>query len=131
MERFRILVVDDETYVARALARMLETDGYDVELAFSAREALTLMESESFDLVTADLNMPEMNGLEFLAWVSDLYPATRRVVITGIHDFNLVLHQLLQAGLVHGRLAKPCSLDGLLRLVDQQVQAVKAQREVA
>ncbi|MEM9195795.1 MAG: ATP-binding protein [Myxococcota bacterium] len=65
----KVLVVDDEPAVARALRRLLR--GHEVTLAASGREALTLCEQESFDIVLCDMMMPDLTG-------ADVYHAVRK-----------------------------------------------------
>jgi DNA-binding response OmpR family regulator len=60
----RILVVDDETSVAKMIARALTKAGYDVETADSAEEALKLISTKKYFLFFLDLNIPQMSGIE-------------------------------------------------------------------
>lgn len=65
-ENLRILVVDDEQDYCDVLKMILEGRGYAVETCNDGREALTLLEKGSFDIVVSDLNMPVMDGYELL-----------------------------------------------------------------
>lgn len=60
----RILIVDDEETLCDALAFNLEAEGYEVETAYSAEEALTLVLAK-FDLVLLDIMMGEISGTQF------------------------------------------------------------------
>ena len=60
----RILVVDDEPDLVRALERGLKREGYAVDTAFSGEEALAKASWNPYDLVCLDLNMPGLDGLE-------------------------------------------------------------------
>ncbi|MDT8339873.1 MAG: response regulator [Longimicrobiales bacterium] len=62
----RILVVDDDVTLRRALVRWLGHLGCAALEADGGAEALLMVEAEAPDLVLSDLNMPEMNGIEFL-----------------------------------------------------------------
>src|SRR5215469_7460570 len=62
----RILVVDDETHVRSMIGVALERQGYDVQLARSGREAIELVERNTFDLVLADIVMQDGNGIHLL-----------------------------------------------------------------
>jgi two-component system chemotaxis response regulator CheY len=64
----KALVVDDSKTIRIILGRILKELGYEVCEASNGKEALKVMESEkaTVDLVLADWNMPEMNGLELL-----------------------------------------------------------------
>jgi DNA-binding NarL/FixJ family response regulator len=61
----KILVVDDDKTLQTILRLYLEKRGYEVKLASSGIEALTVFEQDPPDLVVSDIMMPEMNGLEF------------------------------------------------------------------
>ncbi len=61
----RILVVDDEADCQTVLAMYLEGQGYQVQCATSAIEALSIFENDPPDLVISDVMMPEMDGFEF------------------------------------------------------------------
>jgi DNA-binding response OmpR family regulator len=63
----RILVVEDERKVARALQSGLEAEGYEVALAETGEEGFFLANAQAFDLVVLDVMLPGRNGLEILA----------------------------------------------------------------
>ncbi len=60
----RVLVVDDEPAVRRALERALKLDSYDVELAADGEEALDKLVQTDIDAVVLDIAMPRLDGLE-------------------------------------------------------------------
>ena len=62
----RILVVDDEEVIRDVLATLLEKEGYDVGVASTAGEALTMFEAEPYDVVLLDLMLPDRPGLELM-----------------------------------------------------------------
>jgi CheY-like chemotaxis protein len=79
--RGRILVVDDEPLVGRALQRMLAVD-HEVEVRERPAEALELIRAGArFDLILSDMMMPGLPGLEFLAEVERVAPEQGRVTI--------------------------------------------------
>lgn len=80
----RVLVVDDDAFVARAISRLLKSDHY-VTAASSGSEALELIATQSFDMVFCDVMMPSMTGMEFYQEVQRRMPelAERFVFITG------------------------------------------------
>ncbi len=65
-ERFRVLVVDDHASAREAVTDVLRQAQYDVAACASAMEALAKLASEQIDVVVTDLQMPGMNGLEFI-----------------------------------------------------------------
>src|SRR4051794_37534445 len=65
-ERFRVLVVDDHASAREAVADVLRCAHYDVNACASAMEALSKLAGGNIDVVVTDLQMPGMNGLEFI-----------------------------------------------------------------
>mgnify|MGYP000756148527 FL=1 len=79
MSRQRILVVDDEETLCEALRFNLEAEGFEVETAFSAEQALA-MPLENFDLFLLDIMMGEISGVQ-LARIIKANPATAAIPI--------------------------------------------------
>jgi two-component system, OmpR family, KDP operon response regulator KdpE len=67
----RILLVDDEVSIQRAVVPLLRSRGYDVEAASTARDALAAVEERAPDLIILDLGLPDMDGLDLCARVRD------------------------------------------------------------
>ncbi len=83
-ERRRLLVVDDEPKLGRAIARMLK--GFDVDVAVGGEEALSLVaQAKPYDAVLCDVMMPDMTGMELFAALTQRAPALakRCVFMTG------------------------------------------------
>ena len=81
-EKAKVLVVDDEAVVRQSYQRTLSGIS-KVRAALGGREALELMEGESFDVMLLDLRMPEMDGIEVLRQVKKRWPECEVIVITG------------------------------------------------
>ncbi len=64
MSAGRVLVIDDEPQIRRVMRTTLSASGYEVSDVRSGEEALQRLESEGFDLVLLDFNMPGLSGLE-------------------------------------------------------------------
>ena len=78
----RILVIEDEPKVARALRTGLERAGYQVALAGTGEEGFFFATTETFDLVILDLMLPVRNGLEILAAMRQRGLATPVLILT-------------------------------------------------
>jgi len=78
----RILVVDDEPFVGEAIKMMLAFDGHEVRIATSGKEALAVLETDTFDLVITDFAMPAMKGDALAAAIKVLLPKQPIVMIT-------------------------------------------------
>ena len=70
-KRLRVLVVEDSRAINEVLSFNLKRAGFEVEQALNPRIALELMEHQSFDLISTDYQMPEMNGIEFIRRIRD------------------------------------------------------------
>jgi DNA-binding NtrC family response regulator len=79
----RILVVDDEMIVCESCRRILEEDGYEVEIALSGKEAFEKMKENPYDIVITDLKMPEIDGMDVLRTFRKEYPDAIIIMITG------------------------------------------------
>jgi CheY-like chemotaxis protein len=82
----RILIVDDEDSIRRALRLMFERGGHTVMEAASAPRALEMVvDAEPPDAIVCDVMMPEMNGMEFYQALGNTAPAlqSRLVFLTG------------------------------------------------
>ncbi len=78
----RILVVDDEEVIRDVLATLLEKEGYEVAVASTAGEALTLFEAEPYDVVLLDLMLPDRSGLDVLREIRKVDPDAVVVIVT-------------------------------------------------
>jgi PAS domain S-box-containing protein len=81
----KILVIDDEQLVLRAVRRVLGQH-YEVVITDAARQAVQLvLDGQRFDLILCDLMMPDMSGMEFYEWLVSIRPeeASRVVFLTG------------------------------------------------
>src|SRR5881397_296813 len=81
--RARILLVEDETNMARTLAKNLERAGHDVEHAPHGEAALARLAETSFDVVLTDLKMPVMDGMQLLRSMHEQENGPAAVVLTG------------------------------------------------
>lgn len=84
----RILIVDDEEFVALTLREGLEKlPNCEVMISVSGKEALQLFEQQSFDLLITDYKIPDLNGVALAGYVRQRYPTTAIIMITAYsHD---------------------------------------------
>lgn len=66
MNKKKILIVDDELIITRALARALKNEAYDIQIAENGKKGLDLIRKTAPDLILLDMMMPEMTGLDVL-----------------------------------------------------------------
>lgn len=79
---YKILVVDDERDICRALEFLLSREGYKVAVTYSGQDALKKIESEDFDLVITDLKMEGLDGMQVLERSLNLRPNLMVILMT-------------------------------------------------
>ncbi|MAT44301.1 MAG: two-component system response regulator [Anaerolineaceae bacterium] len=128
----KVLFVDDEMNVLSAFRRHLRNI-YDVEIATSGAEGLSLIEEKGpFAVIVADMNMPEMDGVQFLEQVKELSPDTVRIMLTG-NATQKVAIDAVNKGNIFRFLTKPCPpeiLQDVLKLGARQYQLITAEKEL-
>lgn len=78
-----ILIMEDEINVAKGLKLILGEAGFEVDWAENGRQALELCHCKTYDLMLADLILPDVDGLDIIKAVRQQCPGTRIIVITG------------------------------------------------
>lgn len=83
-----ILVIDDQESMRSIISQMLKNKGFQVSTANDGEEGLNLFNQnpESFSLVLADVNMPKIDGFEFLKRVKSDHPKTPVILLTGVNE---------------------------------------------
>jgi len=92
----RILIVDDETNIRTALAKLLAKPGHTTKTAASAREALELLRSERFQIVISDLRMPGEDGLHLLREIKRLDPMIDVIMMTAYGTIETAVEAMRQ-----------------------------------
>lgn len=90
----RILVIEDQPEIRELLASYLRAKGYETKTAENGLDGLFLLEQWPADLVTVDLNMPVMNGHEFIEKSVARWPDLPIVVVSGIGGVDLAVEAL-------------------------------------
>jgi DNA-binding NtrC family response regulator len=104
-EDARILVVDDEVGMCDFLRYLLEGEGYAVDDANSAAEALAKLTEGTYQLVLADIKMPGIDGLEMLRQIKELDESIVVIVMTGYSSLETAIKAIKYNA--HNYLTKP------------------------
>ena len=103
-----ILCVDDEPNILASLRRLFRRENYRVLCAGSAAAGVALLEQEEVDIVISDMQMPEVNGTEFLECVRRRWPSTLRMLLTGHADVESTIGAI-NRGEIYRYITKPWS----------------------
>jgi two-component system, chemotaxis family, chemotaxis protein CheY len=117
----RLLIVDDSNMIRSRISRVVQNGGLPnvslVGLARNGAEALRIARATQPDVVTMDLTMPEMDGVECITEMLRILPRTNILVVSALSDKSTAI-QALRIG-ARGFVAKPFSDDELkLALLD-------------
>ena len=128
----KILFVDDEPNVLSAIQRQLH-NLFEVDTASNPIDALAILENCSdYAVVVADMGMPKMSGVEFLAKAAQLSPDTVRIMLTGYLNQSTAAEAVNQGGIFRF-LNKPCSTEKLVQTLEAAVaryQLLIAERDL-
>lgn len=102
----KVLFVDDEPGILKALKRILRKEDYKIFYSDTVSKAMDILKDESIDLIVSDFMMPEMNGYEFLSKVRDLYPDITRIILSGYSEDKIVFKSIFN-GVVKTFISKP------------------------
>lgn len=110
--RYRLLFVDDEPGIVKALSRVFRQENYEVLTAGSGQEGLDRLAEGPVHLVISDFMMPGMTGAQFLREVKQRSPDTIRIMLTGQANTDAVMGAI-NDGAVYKFILKPWNDDDL------------------
>ncbi len=114
-KKISLLIVDDEESVRESLLNWFIEDGYDVDCAENAKEALSMIESKNFDIILADIKMPGMDGLEMHRRIKAINKDAIVIVMTAFASVETAV-QALKDG-AYDYVTKPFDPDDLSHLI--------------
>jgi len=115
-----ILIVDDERVVRDSLGKWFEEDGYTVDTASNAREALLKLSAQRWDLFLVDVKMPGMDGLELQRKIREVDPEAIVIIMTGYASVETAV-QALKDG-AYDYLTKPFDPDDLAQVIRKALE---------
>ena len=120
----RVLVVDDEENIRKLVRMTLTKAGYDVVEASNGEEAVKVIRSDDnplmVDVITCDIRMPKVNGVEAIAFFRQQFPSIPVVVITGFPETDMAIN-LMKQGVVD-YVPKPVEGEKLLAVIDKAMK---------
>ncbi|HEY1894986.1 MAG TPA: response regulator [Terracidiphilus sp.] len=103
----KILIVDDEPTIADTLALIFAASEYEAKTAYSAEQALEMLEQWRPNLAVIDVVLPGMNGIEFAIFLKASYPACQFLLFSGQPGTSGLLEEARKKGHLFEILAKP------------------------
>jgi two-component system, NtrC family, nitrogen regulation response regulator NtrX len=127
MSRKTVLIVDDEEGIRESLKGIFEDEGYDVQTADSAEEALSMLKEKRPDIIFLDVWLPEMDGLEALSRIGEMDKDIPVIIISGHGNIELAV-KATHLG-AYDFLEKPLSLDKVLLVARRALERKKLEHE--
>lgn len=128
MEKYKILLVDDDPFILQSIAVALEQEGYHVTSAADGKQAVELIEKNSFDLVLTDLVMDPIDGIGVLKKAKEKDPEIVVIILTGFGDLISAIEALrLDAD---DYLLKPCEPEELLFRISSCLEKSELKRKI-
>ena len=119
-EMYKVLVVDDERIILEGISKIIDWNKHDCVLMGTAKnglEALAAVQAERPDIIITDIKMPGMNGLQLVEKVSELYPGTAFIMLSGFSEFDYA-REAMRFGVKH-YLLKPCNENAIKQALDE------------
>jgi len=124
----KILIIDDEQIVSDFYAKVAQTRGYtDIEVVASGEEALTRVIRTNYDLITLDIQMPGVSGLEIIAMLRNMCPHAVIALISGYIPDEISEEV---AGCADVMISKPVNIDTFHKLLDNTEQIVQVMEQI-
>ncbi len=123
----RILIVDDDQSVRDVLSIVFRKQGYQIEEARDAGDALGKLKNRSFDLIVSDIKMPDLSGIDLLRKVKSLRPELPFVLITAFASTNDAV-EAMKLG-AEDYITKPFNLDELRITMDKILRKKSLEQE--
>jgi len=118
--RARVLVVDDERSMQEFLEIFLRSEGYEAVTASGLQSAMTHLESDEFDLVITDIQMPGGTGLDLLRSVQRLTPETVVVMMTAYASTETAIAAMKEGA--YDYISKPFKVDEIRVVVEKAIE---------
>ncbi|MFQ5736849.1 MAG: HD domain-containing phosphohydrolase [Thermodesulfobacteriota bacterium] len=123
IEQIKVMFIDDDDYVRDAISELLGLKGWVVDAYGDAEEALVALKGGGYDVVLADINMPGLNGMNFLLLAREQAPQVPVVMVTGYPSIDLAV-EAMKIGAVDF-IAKPFKMEELEIVVRKAVSGAR------
>jgi two-component system response regulator PilR (NtrC family) len=127
--RARVLVVEDEEIIREILLKTLDEEGYHVDAVETGEDALKALDSQLYDLVLLDLNLPGMHGLNVLAAAPAVQTDAQFIVMTAFGTVDTAV-EAMKLG-AYDYINKPFRTEELLMTLERAREEADLRREVA
>lgn len=123
----RILIIDDDENIRKTLAAILEEEGYLVEHAENAQQALEKTAKGFYNVLLIDMRLPDIEGIDLIPRIRDTVPKMRKVIVTGYPTLQNAIEAVNRGADAY--IVKPFDVDKVLAVIKEQLK--KQQEELS
>ena len=116
----RILIIDDDENIRKALAAILEEEGYMVDTAETAKQAIEKTDKNIYNIALIDMRLPDMEGIELLTKMKDTTPKMRKVIVTGYPTLHNAIEAVNRGADAY--ILKPFDVEKVLATIKEQLK---------
>lgn len=127
-EKIKILYVDDDEGNLTSFKASFRRD-YQIYVANSPEDGLSLLETTSVHVIIADNRMPKMSGVDFFEKVCSLYPEPIRILMTGYSDMDSVI-DAINKGQIYRYIPKPWNENDLKFAIENAYEIYDVKRKL-
>lgn len=127
MDRFRAIIIDDESVICEAVKAILETENLEVTTTTSSLKAVEIIKANNFDLIVSDVKMPEMDGFELYEAVKDAAPDSIFILITAYGTISSAVDAIKKG--IYDYIPKPFTPDEVRIPVRRALDKKRLERE--
>ena len=128
-KKYKILIVDDEPLIRESLYEILRIEGYHVQMAPGAKEALRFIKEGAFNIVVTDFKLPEMSGMELLEIIKKDHPGLEVIMITGYGSIETAVEAMKKGA--YDYVTKPINDSEIKIIIRKIVEKIKIVEENA
>jgi DNA-binding response OmpR family regulator len=113
-----ILVIDDDKSILRTFTRILQKNGYAIDVAETGKEAMEKSRKQTFNLALIDIRLPDIDGTELLIKLQKVMPEAVKIMITGFPSLETGIKALDEGADAY--LVKPVKPEELIALIEEK-----------
>ena len=128
IQKNTVLVVDDDRAILESSQAIVESAGYAVQTAETARDAIRKAKSDWFDIALLDIKLPDMEGTELLKQLQEIKPRMIKIMVTGSASLDNAI-QSVNLG-ANAYIVKPFNPADLLQVIDEKLKERRAAERI-
>jgi DNA-binding NtrC family response regulator len=128
IQKNTVLIVDDDRAILESSQALVESAGYAVQTAETARDAIRKAKSDWFDIALLDIKLPDMEGTELLKQLQEIKPRMIKIMVTGSASLDNAI-QSVNLG-ANAYIVKPFNPADLLQVIDEKLKERRAAERI-